>query len=596
MSDGNIYVYIILFAADFCNRIRHSRVVLTISKQEVSDKENIEQQDAAVERTENEPKKSGSKAESLLKGTLILTVGGVVVKVIGSLNWIFVSRILGGEGIGLYQMAFPIYFFALSVSTAGVPVAISIITAERVALRDILGAKRIFKISMSLMFVTGLLFTALTYFGAEWLIAFQFIRDPRAYWSVVALAPAIFFVTLLASSRGYLQGWQRMTPTAVSQIVEQIFRVVTMIAFASLFLPWGLDKAAAGASLGAFAGAVTGLLVLVYYHWKLEKDIKAEYGDNLKPISDAKPDSTWKIIKRIFALSLPVSAASIMLPVVSNLDLAIVPQRLEVAGYTVNEATELFGYLTGMAVPLVNLATILTASLAVSLVPAISKARALEDKDAVYKQTASGVRISNFVCFPAFVIVMVLATPISTLIYNAPGAGPAVWVSSFCIVLLGLHQVSTAVLQGLGHPSIPMINMILAAAVKVVLNWVLTAQPELGIMGAAWATAADIGVAALINMYFIYRYIGYSVEIPQLLKTVVAAGVMAVATFFFYDMTYSSLGSNALSTFGAVFVGCAVYLIVLPLIGGMVREDIERIPMVGRYAIRALHKIGVYKD
>ena len=140
--------------------------------------------------------KKSSKAESFLKGTLILTVAGIVVKVIGSLNWIFVSRILGGEGIGLYQMAFPIYFFAFTISTAGVPVAISIITAERVALKDVWGAKRIFKIAMSLMFFTGIVFTALTYFGAQWLIDFHFIRDPRAYWSVVALAPAIFFVTL----------------------------------------------------------------------------------------------------------------------------------------------------------------------------------------------------------------------------------------------------------------------------------------------------------------------------------------------------------------------------------------------------------------
>lgn len=542
----------------------------------------------------NEQNKS-SKAESFLKGTLILTVAGVVVKVIGSLNWIFVSRILGGEGIGLYQMAFPIYFFALSVSTAGVPVAISIITAERVALKDIFGAKRIFKISMSLMFVTGIIFTALTYFGAQWLIDWHFIRDPRAYWSVVALAPAIFFVTLLASSRGYLQGWQRMTPTAVSQIVEQIFRVITMILFASLFLPWGLDFAAAGASLGAFAGAVTGLLVLVYFHWKLERDIKAEYGTDIKPLAQGEQSSTWKIIKRIFALSLPVSAASIMLPVVSNLDLAIVPQRLEVAGYSVNEATELFGYLTGMAVPLVNLATILTASLAVSLVPAISKARALGDKRLVFDQTASGVRISNFVCFPAFVIVFVLATPISTLIYNAPGAGPAVLVSSFSIVLLGLHQVSTAVLQGLGHPSIPMINMIVAAGFKVALNWSLTAIPSLGIMGAAWATAADMGVAAIINMYFIYRYIGYRIEVVQLLKTVLAAAVMAVAVYFFYDWTMARLGSNVISTFGAVPVGCLVYLAVLLMIGGMLEEDIARIPMIGRYSIRFLRKIGVFK-
>ena len=190
---------------------------------------------------------------------------------------------------------------------------------------------------------------------------------------------------------------------------------------------------------------------------------------------------------------------------------------------------------------------------------------------------------------------MVLATPISTLIYNAPGAGPAVWVSSFSIVLLGLHQVSTAVLQGLGHPSIPMINMIIAAAAKVALNWILTAIPALGIMGAAWATAADMGVAAVINLFFIYKYIGYRMEIPQLLKTVVAAAVMAGSVYGFYEVTMAYFGSNVLSTFGAVPVGCIVYLVVLLLIGGMLEEDVARIPMIGKVGIKTLRRLGIFK-
>ena len=540
--------------------------------------------------------KKASKGESFLKGTFILTIAGIVVKIIGSLNWIFVSRVLGGEGIGLYQMAFPIYFFALSVSTAGVPVAISIITAERVALKDILGARRVFHISMWLMCVTGLIFSLLTYFGAQWLIDFQFIRDPRAYYSVVALAPAIFFVTLLASSRGYLQGWQRMTPTAVSQIVEQIFRVITMVLCANLFLPWGLEYAAAGASLGAFAGAVTGVIVMVYFHWKLERDIIREYSDHLKPLPEVKKTSSWKVVKRIFALALPVSAASIMLPVVSTLDLMIVPARLEVAGYSVSEATELFGYLTGMAVPLVNLATILTASLAVSLVPAISEAKALKDTVRAFNQTAAAMRISNFICFPAFVIVLVLAVPISSLIYNAPGAGPAVLVSSFSIVLLGLHQVTTGALQGLGHTSVPMVNMIIAAVAKVILNWILTAQPALGIMGSAWATVADIGIAAFINMYFLYKYIGYKMEMAQVLKTILAAGIMAVALSLSFDFITLQLASNAIATFGAVFIGCVVYIGVLLLIGGIKEDDMQRIPVIGRVSIKLLKKTGVFKS
>ena len=550
---------------------------------------NIEQQtqpEAAAQKS--------SKGESFLKGTVILTIAGFVVKVIGSLNWIFVSRILGGEGIGLYQMAFPIYFFAMTVSQAGVPVAISIITAERVALKDIYGAKRVFHISMAFMLVSGIIFSLLTYFSAGWLIDFQFIRDPRAYKAVVELAPTVFFVTLLASSRGYLQGWQRMTPTAVSQIVEQIFRVITMILLAYLLLPWGLDYAAAGASLGALAGAVAGLIVLVYYHWRLNRDIERDYGV-VTPRPDVPQERTWKIIKRIFQLSLPVSASSLMLPVVSNLDLMIVPQRLEVAGYSVHEATELFGYLTGMAVPLVNLSCIITASMAMSIVPVISEARALRNKQKIYDTTSMSVRISNIVCFPAFVIVFVLATPISSLIYNAPGAGPAVMISAVSIVLLGLHQVSTAILQGLGHPTIPMVNMILAAAAKVLLNWNLTAIPWLGIMGSAWATAADMGVAAIINLFFIWKFLGYRIELPQLLKTIFAAAVMAVSVYYFYAWTMAWWGIGAISTFGAVFFGCAVDLIVMLLIGGMHEDDLRHMPMLGGVLIRVFRKLGVFK-
>lgn len=572
--------------------------MFSISKQDVEANVQAAQQPQEAQgsnKSSDEGKKS-SEGESFLKGTFILTIAGFVVKVIGSLNWIFVSRILGGEGIGLYQMAFPIYFFAMTVSQAGVPVAISIITAERVALKDIYGAKRVFRISMGLMLVTGLLFSVLTYFAADWLIEWHFIRDARAYLSMVVLAPTVFFVTLLAASRGYLQGWQRMTPTAVSQIVEQIFRVITMILLAQLFLPWGLEYASAGASLGAFAGAVTGLIVLVYYHWKLDRDIERDYGHDIKPLPGTEHEPVLKIMRRIFMLSLPVSAASIMLPVVSNLDLMIVPQRLEVAGYSVNEATELFGYLTGMAVPLVNLSCIITASMAMSIVPAISEARALRDMKRVYNQTAASVRISNFVCFPAFVIVFVLATPISSLIYNAPGAGPAVMISAFSIVLLGLHQVSTGILQGLGHPTIPMVNMILAAAAKVILNWELTALPWLGIMGAAWATAADMGVAAIINLFFIYKFIGYRMEIPQLLKTLFAAAVMAVAVYFFYDWTMAWWNIGAISTFGAVFFGCFVYIVTMLLVGGLLEDDLARMPMIGRIGIRILRRIGVFKS
>ena len=157
-------------------------------------------------------KASNSK---FLKGTLILTASSIVVKVIGSLNWIILSRVLGGEGIGLYQMGFPIYLMAITVSSAGVPVAISIITSEKLANKDYRGAKRVFNVSLRVLLLTGLLFSSSLFFGADWLVNNHIIRDSRAYYSIIALAPAVFFVTFLASFRGYLcQGCRKRSQGA----------------------------------------------------------------------------------------------------------------------------------------------------------------------------------------------------------------------------------------------------------------------------------------------------------------------------------------------------------------------------------------------
>ena len=181
------------------------------------------------------------RKNSFIQGALILTVAGIIVKFIGAFSRIYLSRLLGGEGIGLYQMAYPIYMLCLSISSAGLPVAISIMVAERNAVNDYWGGQKVFRISMTALTLTGIVFSALLYFGADWLVHSGVVTDERAYWSLIALSPAVLCATLLASLRGYFQGLQMMTPTAVSQIVEQLVRVVTMIALAIVLMPYGLE-------------------------------------------------------------------------------------------------------------------------------------------------------------------------------------------------------------------------------------------------------------------------------------------------------------------------------------------------------------------
>lgn len=537
----------------------------------------------------SDTEKSASSNNKFLKGTLILTVSSIVVKVIGSLNWIILSRVLGGEGIGLYQMGFPIYLMAITLSSAGIPVAISIITAEKLAQKDFLGAKRVFNVSLRLLFVTGLVFASALFFGAHWLIDNHWIRDSRAYYSIIALAPAVFFVTFLASFRGYLQGWQIMTPTAASEIVEQLMRVVTMIVFADMFMPHGLAYAAGGASMGAGVGAFCALLVLMWFYGRLKQKLKADLQQQ-NPL--ATRESARAIISRLLRLALPVSMSSLMLPVVANLDLLIVPQRLEAAGFHISQATEFFGYLTGMAVPLINLATIFTAAMTISLVPAISESRALNDVFGIRAKTRTAFRVALIITCPCFVGMYFLAEKIAALIYNAPGAADAIQTMSVGILLLGLHQISTGILQGMGRTSIPVINMILAAAVKVFLSWTLTAIPTLGIKGAAMATVVDFGLAAVLNMIFIYKYTGFALSFSGVFKPAVSAAAMGAAV---YGVITLAVSWGAWAILAAIAVAVPVYGGVLLAVGGMGKDDLESLPFIGHRLLAAGQKLGYFR-
>lgn len=514
---------------------------------------------------------------TFLKGTFVLTIGGLVVKVIGSLNWIILSRVLGGEGIGLYQMAFPIYLLALSLSSAGIPVAISIMTAEKVAFKDYRGAKHVFKLSLVLLAVSGIALSLLVYFGADWLVQSRIIRDARAYYAILALAPAVFLVTILASFRGYLQGWQMMTPTAVSQIVEQLFRVAAMLGFAVWLLPRGLQYAAGGASMGAAIGAAGGLTVLVYYYRKLQRKFPT-------PIQSERVqrENSFRLFSRMLKLALPVSLAGIMLPLVSNLDLLIVPVRLEAAGFSIEKSTELFGYLTGMAVPLMNLATIATAAMATSLVPAMSEAKAMGNERQISQRTSSALRMANLVTLPAAVVLWILAIPVSSVIYHAPEAGGVVRVVAVGVYLLGFHQVTTGILQGMGHTFLPVINMGIAAVVKVALNWQLTAIPSLGILGSGWATNADIGVAVLLNLLYIRSYIKISMgERYVFWKTALSALLMGISVQGLYVLCTASGIGDALAIFLVSLSSVVIFTVILLPMGGITRQDIHKIPLLG---------------
>lgn len=259
-------------------------------------------------------------ANKFVSGTLILALAGFIVKAVGSVNWIILSRILGGEGIGIYQLAFPIYLLAQEVSGAGIPVALSVLIAEFAARRDFGNVYRLFRLSLTVLTITGVIFGFLVFFGSAVLIDYRIIRDSRAYYSLISLVPCIFFTTLLSGYRGYFQGWRQMLPTAVSQIIEQVVRVVAMIGLALWLFPLGTEMAAGGAGLGASVGSVAAFIVLVCFYHRFKKTTPSVQ-------SDYVPVHAKELLFRLAGLAIPVSLAGIMLPLVADLDLFIVPYR-----------------------------------------------------------------------------------------------------------------------------------------------------------------------------------------------------------------------------------------------------------------------------
>lgn len=267
-----------------------------------------------------------------------------------------------------------------------------------------------------------------------------------------------------------------------------------------------------------------------------------------------------------------------MVPVTSSIDMLLVPNRLVESGFSVEEATTLFGYLTGMGMPLVMMATIPTLSLTASLVPAVSEAFTLGDRNSIDQKTNMAMKLCCLLTFPAAAGMWALAQPISKLLYGTPLAGEAIRNLAPSICLLGIHQITTGMLQGMGQTIIPMWNMLFSALVKAAAVWYLTALP-CNIVGAAWASNINFGLAAALNIFFLIRS-GITFKVYALGKILLAAVLMAAVSMLLYNYLIVYWG-NTFATAVTIFAAGIVYLLTLIASGTIGRKELQKLPVIG---------------
>lgn len=534
--------------------------------------------------------------DSFLKGALILGAAGVIVKIMGAFFRIPLGNLIGDEGMGYYQAAYPVYTLFLTLATAGFPTALAKLVSEKTAIGDHKGAHKIFKVSYTILFITGIIAFCIFFFGSKYIVT-NIMNNEGAYYAMLAISPALLFVPIMSSYRGYFQGKRDMSKIAFSQISEQFFRVILGIALAYYFMESsgaeiGAEMGAAGAIAGATIGAVASITYLIIAYLREGKQRRAE----IKASKKFREEKVSRILKKLLVVAIPITIGASVMPLVNMVDSIIVVSRLEVAGFTHNQAVGMFGQLTGMAMAIINLPSVITAALGMSLVPSISEAYAVGNKSKARKETKSAIKVTLLIVLPAAFGIASLAHPIMKLLYpkQPETVGTMLLVLTPCVVFLGLMQTLNGILQGMGKPMVPVTALVIGMLAKIVISYNLTAMREINVLGSASGTVAAYLIAAVFEIIYIKKAMGVKFSKKEfIIKPLITVITMFIVVKLSYGLVSTILG-NTISTIISVAVGGVVYTIVLLGIGGIRKDEILTMPK-GNKIYQMLRKLKLMR-
>ncbi|MEE3362266.1 MAG: polysaccharide biosynthesis protein [Anaerovoracaceae bacterium] len=541
--------------------------------------------------------------KSFVKGAAILGAAGLIVKLLGAAFQIPLGNMIHDTGMAYYGPAYYIYTLFLIISTSALPVAISRMVSERAAVENYRGANRVFRSALELMILIGVVsFVIIVLLSRQFA---DLMGYPQSQLALLAISPALVIVPIMAAYRGYFQGLQNMKPTAVSQIMEQVFRVIIGLwlayylfhnakttGFFGLFDKYG--QGAAGATFGATAGSVAGLAVVMLVYWGSRKAIR----HRINRSKNYEHESTKTLMSKLLRIAIPITIGASIMPIMNILDAIIIKRRLVSAGFTSDAATSLYGQLSGFVMPLINFPQVLTAALAMSLVPFISSAWKRKDTGVLSRNTSFALRLSVMVGYPCAFGLAVLAEPIMMLLYSYGGEASAISaaqtleVMAFSVIFLSIVQTMTGILQGLGKQDIPVVNMLVGIVIKVALTWVLTGTRTFNIKGAALATIAAYAVVTVLDVRAARRYTGAEFDWKlTAVKPMIATLAMTAAAFLSYRLLELVLGVRIACVL-AVLIAAFVYVIFLFITGSITHAECEAVPG-GRKILRIIKKFGL---
>ena len=532
-----------------------------------------------------------SRKQNYMHGAAILTVGVIIMKVLGFFYKVPLGNILGDEGYSMFLGAYSIYNIFFTLATAGLPVALSRLVAEADAHGRVRQEEKTFRVALATFAVLGVIFSLVLYFFPEWLAA-NYLENPDAAMSIRAMAPAILLVCLVSAYRGYCQGNGNMIPTTVDEVLEVLFKVIFGLILAAAFLRAGkgLPVGSAGAILGVSIGSVVSLGYMIWYRHRHYRDLAAPYtaGDVEpdEPGGEERTDSALKIVRDLLTIGVPIALGACIMAILNSIDSKLCMNRLQTAAhFSYFEAKVLYG-VYGKAQTFFNLPAAFITPLTISIVPAISAAFAKGDKEGAAKISEDSMRIAAVIALPMGVGLSVMSEPIMRGFYpESHHAGPVLLAimgaAAFFVCMLLMEN---AVLQASGKEKYTMITMIVGGLVKIAVNWILVARRPINIYGAPIGTLASYVAMCAMNFLFMTASLERTPRLGRILfKGMFCSAVMGFAAWAIYGLAPRLIHvpgrlGMLLCMFLAMAAAVVVYLICVVATSAVTREDLELIP------------------
>ena len=519
------------------------------------------------------------KAKSVAKGISILGLAGIICKVIGllfsiPLNMISSEEVESGRIATIYFLVYPTYALLLTISSAGIPVAVSRMVAGFLARNDARNARNTFRSALIVLVAIGGFFSLVMVFMNGTLVNMVGVKETSLGY--YAIAPCVVIVCVLSEFRGFFQGQQNMVPTAISQLIEQIGKVLISLplAYIGVKVYHSLELASAGALLGITLAEILAMLYMIIRYYRK----KPEY-NHLPQSADELPWKTRDLVKRLIIIAIPITISACIIPLSQFIDSAMMVKRMTIAGLTQENAENAYGVFTSVVIRLINIPTALALAISISLVPGISSRYSVNDIDGVRRESNTGMRYAFLIGFPCSIGMSILSRPIVAFFYDNVFSNQKIQLaadllsfSALTIVLFTSVQATSSILQGLRKQKIPMYTMIIGVAVKILLNYILIGTPGINIHGGPYASLACYGIVMISNTYFVCKYAKMKFNwIDWILRPGIATAAMGIAVYSLKTV----LPGGRIATVLCVITGVLVFGVAAYLCKAVTKEDLR---------------------